>query len=254
MNAKRLIISVIAILVVGRVAATGLIAGATEITQILNNIQLVMHYIEQVQQTVTQIKQYETMLKNLKTITPSELLDERARQLWHAAGMQDTFKAMRQVVVNGQRVAYNMGSIDAAFRKAHPGYGNYAGTGINFNKAYADWSEGTLTAVKNSAGMVGFQSEQLESEEGMLNQLRSKSSSASGQLQALQAGNEIGAAMVSQLQQLRALQLAQAHAQNAAIAGEQSRQDADKDALLNFMKRPNAKVPTREEIRAANRK
>ena len=46
-------------------AGGGGIAGATEITQILNNAQLVQQYATQAQQYVTQLQQTQTMLTNL---------------------------------------------------------------------------------------------------------------------------------------------------------------------------------------------
>ena len=60
----------------------GAVVGATEPTQILNNLQLGAQYVEQVQQTLTQINQYKAMLENLKQLTPSSLLDQAARKLW----------------------------------------------------------------------------------------------------------------------------------------------------------------------------
>lgn len=47
------------IAIAGSVGGTG---GATEITQIANNTQLMMSYVEQAQQTITQFNQYQTML------------------------------------------------------------------------------------------------------------------------------------------------------------------------------------------------
>ncbi len=250
MNAKRLVLSSLVVLMVSKASATGLIAGATEPTQIVNMMQLVMSYVEQVQQTVTQMQQYQTMLKNLQTLTPSGMLDQQAQALWQNQGMDQTFANLRQIVVGGNSVAFSLGAMDSNFKRLHPGYNGYTSNGVNFNQAYANWSDNTLKAVKNSTSMIGIQSQSLQNEQSYMSELRARSASAGGQLQALQAGNDIGAAMVGQLQNLRALTMAQMDAQNQTIAAEQSRQDASDEVLKKFVTRQQKPIETFEQFRA----
>ncbi len=218
--------------------ATGAIAGATEPTQIMNNIQLVMSYVEQAQQTVTQLNQYQTMLTNLMRLTPSELLGQASRQLWQDQGMTQTFTNLRNIIVNGQSMAYTMSNMESRFKTLNPGFSNF-GSGMDFFKAYQNWSDNTLGQVKNAVAMVTAHSEAFDSEQGMVQELANASNSAQGQLQAVQAGNQIGVAMVGQMQKLRQLQMAQMQAQNAYIAGQQSRQDASDAQMQQFLQ--NAK-------------
>lgn len=233
--------------------AGGAVAGATEPTQILNQIQLVMSYVEQAQQTTTQLQQYQTMLTNLMRLNPSELLGQASRQLWQDQGMSQAFTNLRKIVVNGQNIAYTMANMDSQFKNMHPGYGNF-GNGTDFFKSYQMWSDNTLGQVKNAVAMVTTHSENFATEEGMVQELANASNSAQGQLQAVQAGNQIGVAMVGQMQKLRQLQMAQMQAQNAYIAGQQSKADAEDDALQQFFTRKNTKVRTIEEIRAERNK
>lgn len=219
--------------------ATGLIAGATEPTQIMNNIQLTMSYAEQARQTVTQLNQYQTMLTNLMRLTPSELLGQASRQLWQDQNMAQTFNNLRNIVIDGQSMAYTMSNMNSRFKAINPGYGNF-GSGMDFFKAYQNWSDNTLGQVKNAVAMVTAHSENFASEEGMVQELSNASNSAQGQLQAVQAGNQIGVAMVGQMQKLRQLQMAQMQAQNAYIAGQQSRQDAGDAQMQQFLQ--NAKT------------
>lgn len=210
--------------------ATGAIAGATEPTQILNNVQLVLSYVEQAEQTVTQLNQYQTMLTNLMRLTPSELLGQASRQLWQDQGMAQTFGKLRNIVVGGQTIAYSLSNVESRFKTLHPGYGRF-GDGTDFFRAYQDWSDNTLDQVKNAASMVIAHAEAFDTEESMVQELTNTSSSAQGQLQALQAGNQIGVAMIGQMQKLRQLQMAQIQAQNAYVAGQQSKADAGDQAL-----------------------
>lgn len=209
--------------------ATGAVAGATEPTQILNNVQLVASYGEQAQQTVQQIQMYQTMLKNLVQMTPSSLLDQSAQKLFQDQNMLQTFRNLRNIVVNGQSLSYSLANIDAQFRKVNPGYGQYT-RGFDFQSAYQDWSNNTIQSVENSMSVVSAHADDFDTEQGMVNELSNISSSAQGQLQAMQAGHQIGIATISQLQKLRQLQMAQMQVQNAYVSAMQGRLDTNRNA------------------------
>lgn len=226
------------LMLAGPANATGLIAGATEPTQILNNIQLVASYAEQAQQTVTQFNQYQTMLKNLMQMTPSQLLDQSAQKLWADQNMAKSFRDLRRITVAGESTAYTLANIDQQFKNLNPGYNGFS-KGFNFNAAYANWSGNTLNAVNGALRVLSAHADDFDTESDLMSELSSKSQTAQGQLQALQAGNQVGIAMVGQMQKLRQLQMAQMQAQNAFISGQQSRSDANDAKLQEFIK--NAK-------------
>ncbi len=89
----------------------------------------------------------------------------------------------------------------------------------------------------------------LQSEGTVIDSLRYDSTNATGQLEALQAGNEIGVSMVSQLQKLRQLQLAQMQAQNTATLVTQGREDAADDLISKASQGQCTKVPAYAEIK-----
>lgn len=204
--------------------AGAMTGGATEVTQIANNFQLMMSYAEQAQQTVHQMNMYQAMLKNLMKNGPSATLDQAAYQLFRDQKMVGTFKKLRQVVIGGQKIAYNQASFDSQFKTVHPGYGNY-GDGTDYSMAYRNWSDTTHDSVESSLGIVSAQADSFDSEEAMVSELNSRAQSAEGQLQALQAGNSIGVSMIGQMQKLRQLQMAQMQAQGSYMAGQQSQED-----------------------------
>lgn len=213
------------------VAGAGAVIGATEPTQILNNLQLGASYVEQAQQTIHQFNQYQAMLQNLKQMTPSALLDQAAQKLWQDQNMTQAFRNLQKIVVGGQEISYSLASVDTRFKQMYPGYGA-AG---NFSQSYRDWSGNTLNSVKNALSLVTAHSESFTSEQGMMSELSLKSQTAGGQLQALQAGNQISVAMVGQMQQLRQLQMAQMRAQGDYIAAQQSRQDQSDGKFQDFL-------------------
>ena len=236
----------------GVAQAGGVVAGATEITQILNYAQLAAQYAESAQQTVTQVKQYETMLKNLKQLAPSSTVDSQAQKLWNDQNMTQVFKNLQQVVIGGEQSAYTSQNLEQKFKQMNKGYGNYAGQ--DFTQSYKNWSDNTLNSVKNSLAMLSSHSENFASEQGMVAELQQRSRTAQGQLEATQAGSEIGVAMVGQMQQLRQLQMAQMQTQNAFIAGQQSKSDMNEAAYRQFFNRGTTRVRTLQEINAAGGK
>lgn len=202
--------------------AGGAIAGATEPTQILNNIQLMASYAEEASQTVTQIQQYQTMLQNLQRLTPSSLLNQAAQKLFVDQNMLQTFKSLQRVVVAGQQTSYTLANIDQRFKQMHQGYG---ANGLDFSRSYRDWSGNTLNSVRNSLALISAHSENFDSEQEMVSELMERSQTANGQMQVMQAANQIGVAMVGQMQQLRQLQMAQGRAQADYMAQQVSEKD-----------------------------
>lgn len=214
-------------LVVAGGAKAGAVVGATEPTQILNNVQLIMSYSEQARQTVTQLNQYAAMLQNLRQMTPSNLLDTAAQQLFRDQNMAQVFRDLRTTYNNGQQAAYSLSQINQQFANNHQGYGQM----VNFAQAYKNWSDSSLGAAKNAIKLVTAHSEAFSTEEGMISELALKSQSAQGQLEAVQAGSAISLQMVGQLQKLRQLQMAQIQSQNEFAAARRSEEDAQQTGL-----------------------
>ncbi|MCY0853039.1 P-type conjugative transfer protein TrbJ [Cupriavidus sp. D39] len=208
--------------VTSNVAQAGAVVGATEPTQILNNLQLVLAYAEQAQTSANTMNQYAAMLKNLERMTPSSLLDSAAQQLFVDKNMSQAFSDLRNIYSKGQQTAYSLASVNQQFKSNHPGYGG----AVDFSSAYRNWSDSSLSAAKNAIKLVTAHSENFATEEGMMNELAFKSQTAAGQLQAAQAGAAISLQMVGQMQKLRQVALAQVQSQNEFAAAAQSEKDA----------------------------
>lgn len=227
---KRLLIVAILAAHLSSYATAGAVVGATEFTQIANNIQLLAQYQEQLQQTVHQFNQYRMMLQNLEKMTPSQLLDERAAMLWNSQNMVEAFRNLQTVVVNGQRISYTSQNQEQMFKKVHTGYSSPFDP-----NAYRNWSDNTHSSILNALAVANVQSEAMSGERAMVQELQSRSRTANGQLAALQAGNDVGIAMVGQMQQLRQLQIAQMKAQATFQAQQASVGDQGKKSVKFFL-------------------
>lgn len=229
--------------------AGAMAGGASEITQIANNVQLIMSYTEQARQTVTQLNQYQAMLRNLKNLTPDSALQLASQKLWQNQNMNQTFKDLFHVVNDGQRIVYNSQALDRQLKNMNPGYGNALG-GFDFQNAYKNWSETTNDVLSSALKQTSVQAEDLQTEGELISNLNNMSQSVDGQVQAISAGNQIGIAMVGQMQKLRQLQISQANAQQMAAINANSREQVTDELVSGVIGGGCSKLRTLAEIRS----
>src|SRR6266699_6746021 len=147
-------------------------AFATEVTQLLNHAQLVMQYVRQGEQLANEIDMYADMLKNSRTLSA------------HTFGaIMNDINALAGIVQGGRALAYSLGNLDQLFRQTYPGYGYNAGA---YYTQYRNWSQTSLDTTLGTLRAAGLQGQQLQSEQAIVNSLRSMASSTDGRLAALQ--------------------------------------------------------------------
>jgi P-type conjugative transfer protein TrbJ len=194
-------------------------AFATEFTQILNHAQLVLAYIRQGLQFETEIAMLANMLRNTKNLSPQKF-----------GQIQADINALAQVVQGGQALAYSLGNLDQLFRKTYPGY---ATNPTVYYTNYQKWSQTTLDTTLGALRAVGLQSQQLQSEQSVINSLESMSQSADGQMQALNVLGQISDQQVQQLMKLRELMMADMSSKQAYQAAI-IQQEAAKEAAAQW--------------------
>lgn len=202
--------------------ASGAIAGATEPTQIMNNVELVMQYAKQVQQYATQLQQWQNQIQNTLNIP---------NQIW--SSIQNDLMGVMNVVKQGEALAFSLSNIGEQFKLKFPGFK----TTTDFIGDYKKWSQTLRDTIKGTLEAANLQSQQFATEEGVINQLRSMSQSNTGRLQALQTGNQIAVETTAQLQKLRALAMAQMQAQNAYMAKQEQERDSENASLDSMLGR-----------------
>src|SRR5258708_25370603 len=109
----------------------GVVAGmATEWTQILNHVQLIMGHIRQGLQLESQMKQLTEQLKQgLKS--PQQFF----------GSIQQDLGQLAQIVQGGQALAYSMGNLDPQFRNPVP---CYSSSNSAYFPNYKKWSQTSL--------------------------------------------------------------------------------------------------------------
>lgn len=198
----------------------GMPVGATEVTQIANNAELVGLGIQQAEMIIQQVQ---TAQATLRSVQQYENMD------WNSAqgALMDLFRATRQA----RGVSYQMQNLDDGFRQAYPTYRPQQ----NYSTAYQGWTDDTMEGLKSSLHAANIQSNQFNTENSAMNYLSGLSDNAQGQTQAIQAGNAISGQLVGQMQKMRQLQMAQMNAQNAFMAHQVNTDAASKAALSQYL-------------------
>ncbi len=218
----------------------GVPVGATEITQIANNVELVASVAKQAQQVSNQLLQIQNQIQAYKNMVTNTL--NIPNQIWAQA--DGLLNQLVGIVNQGQALAFSATNINDLFKQKYPGYTPPQ----DFGAAYQNITDTTLDSVRGALNAANLQSKDFTSEESALNAIAAQSQSAQGRMQAIQAGNSIAMAQVQQMRKMRALQMAQMQAQSAYISG-QAQQKADDSMItqqtLNFTVTPmdNSPVP-----------
>ena len=194
--------------VLGGGAAGG---GATEWTQIMNNselIALVGKSAEQVNNQIRQITQLAEQIQNQIRIYQNMLQNtaQLPARVW--GQVESDLKRLQNLVGAGQGIAFSMGNADDVLRQRFQSYANFRTnlpSGQTFSSTWQNWSQTNRDTIGATLRAAGLTSEQFNSEESTMQQLRGLSQSADGQMKALQVGHQIAAQQVAQMQKLRGL-------------------------------------------------
>jgi P-type conjugative transfer protein TrbJ len=200
-------------------------------------LQQMFQYAEEIntavntaEQLSTQIKQYEDMVQQGMSL-PSSMFNNITGDLQKVADVYN----------NAQSLGRDITNFDSKFNEQFKGYDDYlknltngASSTASIAEKYQDWSKQGLDNARTAMEAAGTNVSTMTDENAMLAQLVSRSQSASGRQQAIQAGNEIAAQNVQQLQKLRDLVATQITMQGNYLAQQQERQSIDDAATQKF--------------------
>lgn len=186
-------------------AATG---GATEWTQIMNNLLLADGYAQQVMQYQNQLLQYDTMIKNLAA---------------HPVG--DISPSLDTLVSNQARVMARSKDIGSTMARVDQDFAGQfqSPTGASYAEKFRGWTTHALDALKASMLNAGAQRENFANDEAALKALVEKNQKSEGNLGALKTLGEINTALLQELMKLRDLISQQQIAQGSYLAAQNAK-------------------------------
>lgn len=177
-------------------------------------------------QLQTQLQQYQDMIKQGLSFSSPEF-----------DGLSSTLNQLKQVYNSGQSLSHNMENVNSEFEKMYPGYDDYlkkAEFGGSTSQ-YKSWSEKGLSNSRVAIEAAGINTSSFDDEDKLMQKLVDRSTSAQGRMQAIQAGNEIAAQQVKQMQLLRDLMANNVTLQanyTADVIEKQAQQDAIREKFF----------------------
>lgn len=213
----------------GSVAGFG---GSTEITQILNNLQLIQSYEQQVSSYVRQGLQVEHELRNLIS-NPTSMLGSYIGQIINTMG---------NIMNGGQSIGWNLAQIDRNFSQTFKNP-----TAGNFSRMFTSWHKTNTDTLEGALKSIGAQRDQYASNQQALTDLYNRSQATSGNLDSLQTLSQINIRQIQQLQSLQELMATQASAEATFMATQNAKDEKarqDYDAMSTKYSRPIPSVET----------
>jgi P-type conjugative transfer protein TrbJ len=211
--------------------AGGAVTGATEITQILNNGELVAlvgqsgkqieNQLTEITQLAEQIEHQLNIYKNL-TQNTAKLGDRN----W--GKVMGDLDRLRGIVNQGRSVSFSLGNFDDVLKQRFKSYSELKSKlphAESFSTTYQGWSETNRDTIASTLRAASLTADQFEGEEATMDKLRSMSETADGQMKALEIGHQIAAQQVAQMQKLRGLASQQMTMMGTWLQSEQTEKD-----------------------------
>lgn len=183
--------------------------------------------LEQINNQITSLQNQAQMLinqaRNLASLPQSAL-----------AQLQQSVDRTRQLLSDAQRIAYDVAEIDRAFAESYGAASVTASDQTLIDGARERWQTtvaGLQDAMRVQANVVG----NLDMVRDEMTSLVDASQSATGALQAAQAGNQILALQAQQIADLTAVVAAQGRAQNIEAAERAAAREQAREQLRRFL-------------------
>ena len=197
-------------------------------TNFSQNVLTAARELQQVNNEIQSLENEATMLinqaRNLASLPYSSL-----------ATLEQSISQTEQLLVQAQRIAYSVTSIDQAFTQTYPAaYSSSTSSAQLVSDAQTRWQNalsGFQDAMRVQAGVV----QNLDSTRTQIDALVSSSQSATGALQAAQSGNQLTALQTKQLADLTAVMASIARAQSLEAARHIESEEQAQAQLQRFL-------------------
>ena len=203
---------------------------STTWTQLLQYAKEAQSLVTQLQQYQTQLQQYANMITNTVTLP---------QEVWGT--VQSDIMRVQSLSNAASLLSGNAGSIVTRLQSASA-YADQAASLGDVAGQFTTWQQ-TIGNNLNTLGQtLGLQQSQQQNNASILQALQQHSQSAQGQMQAIQAGNELAGANAAQLAQIQATLVNTAQMQATGMAVQEDRQASEDAAMLHFAQPPS--IPT----------
>ena len=209
-------------------AHAGILAGgASEMTQVLNKVELIVQTKRMAQQIV-QAKKTVQLLKN-----NFERLGSGGWGMF--SGVLNT---LADGVVQGEKTAFALAQADEAFERRYAQEIGQEQRPPRFSEAYMGWWQKNRAMVGRVLGKVGMKARDFRNQRAGIAKLQSLSRSPGSRDQILQAANELAVAQAVQLQELQQIGMQQIALQGNAFTAEQEQVHHERESMRRALRTP----------------
>lgn len=194
-----------------------------------------------VQNTLTAVRTLEQINNQIQQLqNEAQMLTNQARNLTSLPfnvvnRLRSTLATTERLIAQAQGLAFEVQSMNAEFARLYPE--QYAAT-VSGNQMYQDarqrW-QNTLNGLQTAMQMQAQVSQNLSDDESVLTDLVSRSQSATGALQAMQATNQLLALQAKQSIQAQQLQLTQGRATALELARQAAAVERGREVTQRFL-------------------
>lgn len=188
-----------------------------------------LQYAKEAQSLATQLQQYQTQLQQYANMVTNTVA--LPREVWGT--VQSDIMQVQALSNAASLLSGNSGSMISRLQSASA-YANQAASLGNVAGQFSTWQQTIGNNLSTMGRTLGLQQGQQQNQAAIIQTLQQHSQSAQGQMQAIQAGNELAGANAAQLAQIQVTltATAQMQASNAAVAAD--RQASEDAAMLHF--------------------
>ena len=192
-----------------------------------------LSYAKQVQQVATQLQSY--VLQGQQYLNQIENTIALPMQVYST--VQGDMSQVQNLSNIGSIFSGNSGSILSRLNSLNglSSYGSLLDLPSNIGNQFSFWRQTIGNNLDTTGKVFQLQQSQEATDAATLNTIQSHSQGAVGQVQAIQAGNELASANGKQLYQIEQTQMASAQMQATQIAVNADRQATEDEATAKFM-------------------
>lgn len=203
-------------------AAVACVNCSTMVTQLLQYAKDAQSMATQLQQYQTQLQQYTNMITNTVALP---------QQVWST--VQSDIMRVQALSNASSLLSGNSGSLITRLQNASS-YANQVGSLANIPGQITGYQQTIGNNLSTMGKTLGLQQGQEASNAALLASLQQHSQSAAGQMQAIQAGNELAHQQATQLLQIQATLSGTAQMQATQMAVNANRTATEDAAMVHF--------------------
>lgn len=206
-------------------------------------VQQLISYAKEAGQYVTQLEQYKTQLQSYINMITNTL--SLPQQIW--SSVEGDIMQVQALSNAGSLLSGNSGSLIQRLQNAGA-YANQVDNLTNIGSQFTMYQTAIGNNLAQMGKALGIQQGQEQSNAALLTALQAHSQNAQGQMQAIQAGNELAHQQATQLLQIQATLSTTAQMQATKIAADADRSALEDTAMQNFAQPPTISVTGGEKF------